>query len=147
MFLLCSSALFAGQQPDYMGPFLQAQRDLTQILNSVRQDSIEQEKIDVERERLQLEARPANLSYREVHANEAAWRVNLDVKEAIEACHKAHNDCAKLDPLMLVISKTLHPDWTQMTMGEYVECLYAIAKNATFAQQAREMVSGTSHQR
>lgn len=134
----------------YTRPLFEAQHDMTEALMGAARNRIEQEKVDIERERLRFEERqaeaamrqtaPENLSYRDAHPQEAAWRLSQDVKDAIRTCRERHADCERLDGMMNIISKAVRPDWTQLTMTEYVECLYAIAKNAVFAEQARAMV-------
>jgi hypothetical protein len=132
------------QRPDYMAPVNQAAHDLTMTLNSLRRERIEQQRVNIERERLTFDEHQAStrgpsetLSYHAVHGNEAEWRINQDEKDAFNGCRALHDDCAKLDGLMRIVSKAIRPDWTQMTMNEYVECLYVIVKNAGFAEQAR----------
>lgn len=134
--------------PDYMGPVNQAMQNATQAMMAGRLASIEQQRVDLERERVSFEERQAELarqqdgaSYRDAHTSEATWRINQDVKDAMAACRQAHDDCEKMQGLMLVISKAIRPDWTQLTMAEYIECLYAIARNATFGAQARAMLA------
>jgi hypothetical protein len=94
-------------------------------------------------ERQEFEARQqpgAPLTYAAAHPTEAAWRVSQDVKDAIAACRALHDDCEKLDGMMKIIGGALKPDWKQLTMREYVECLYAVAKTAYFGEKARAML-------
>jgi hypothetical protein len=73
-------------------------------------------------------------------AGEAAWEALLTgdgIKEALVLEQMAHEDFQTLVPLMQIIGGVLRPDWTKMTTAEYLECLYVIAKYASFANQAR----------
>lgn len=105
------------------------------MLNEIKRHNLAEEEIE------RAELRDRNLDYRQVHANEAQWRINQDVKDRIQTCHRTHADCEQLEGMMQIVARALRPDWTQLTMTEYVECLYAIARNAGFAEQARQMLA------
>ena len=134
----------------YTQPVFDSIRQSTEVAQHLREMAIEEQQLAEQRrhdaaeealERRALESGSVeNLSYRGVHSNEAQWRLNQDVKDAIAACRNAHDDCEKLDGMMQVVSKALRPDWTQLSMKEYVECLYSVAKNAGFAEEARNTV-------
>lgn len=130
-----------------MRPFFQVLHDSVVVSGQAADRNLQQQKLNLERERLTFDERqarqqraPDELSYREVHANEAEWRITQDEKDAFNGCRALHDDCEKLEVLMHVVAKTLRPDWTQMTMREYVECLYVVVKNADFAEQARRAI-------
>ncbi|MGA8025875.1 MAG: hypothetical protein WB992_01935 [Bryobacteraceae bacterium] len=134
----------------YTQPFFDSLHDGTVIAGQLRQAAMDQQVLNETRrhnlaeEQLVRRADTEDRSdYRGMHSREAEWRVNQEVKDAMAACHAAHDDCAKLDGMMLIISKALRPDWTQLSMNEYVESLYVVAKNASFAQQARTMIMTT----
>lgn len=146
---LSQAPIYMAPTPDYLGPIYRALATNAQLgferqkLNT--QAAMEQQKINLARERLRLEEREAglqppswDLSYREVHPNESALQIKRDVSNAIKACRHAHSDCKKLEGAMNVISPSLHPDWTRTSMTEYVECLYVIARYATFAEPVRQ---------
>lgn len=132
----------------YTQPFYDSLNQSVQVAQRMREMALGQQQLDEQHRHNLAEEQLQRLSvtdqtsdYRAAHSNEAAWRINQDVKDAINACHAVHEDCEKLDGMMNVISKAVRPDWTQISMAEYVECLYAIAKNATFGEQARAMLS------
>lgn len=138
-----AASLVAQQTPyqAYMDPVNQATNQLNATLLHLREFQIQKQIADEQhRHNLAEEAMEQRSldSYRELHSNEAGWRQNQDVKDAIRACRETHADCAQLAGMMQVVSKALQPDWTQLTMAEYVECLYSVAKNASFAQRARD---------
>ncbi len=133
------------QRPDYLGAFYQTLRDGVTAAQNGAQLAIQQQSLDLQRERLRFEERQAQQlsppSYHDAHPNEAAWRINQDVKDAIAACRALHEDCAKLQGMMDIIAGAVQPDWKRLTMAEYVECLYVIAKHATFGEKARELLA------
>ena len=61
-----------------------------------------------------------------------------DIQQALLIANMAHPDFNTLAPGMQIIARALRPDWSKMTTDEYLECLYVIAKNASFAAQFRE---------
>jgi hypothetical protein len=67
-----------------------------------------------------------------------------DMKQALLMANMAHPDFAALTPIMQIIALSLSPDWSKISTSEYLECLYVIAKNASFAAQSREKLLGQS---
>jgi hypothetical protein len=63
---------------------------------------------------------------------------NGDITQALLLARMGHNDFDALVPSMQIIAEGIRPDWSKLTMGEYLECLYVIAKNASFAVQLRD---------
>lgn len=127
-------------------PYFDSLKQSVEVAEHLRQATLQQQAIDEDKrhnlaeEQLKRQVLNDHVSdYGTAHANEAQWRINQDVRDAIAACHQSHDDCERLDGIMQIISKAFRPDWTQITMQEYIECLYTIAKNAKFAQQARDI--------
>lgn len=105
---------------------------------------LQQQRLNLERERLEWEKQKEAdrlPSYREVHTQEADWRINQDEIDAYKAARAAHPDLDALRPIMDVIAQALRPDWRRITMKEYVESLYAIAKGANFAEPVRQKIA------
>ena len=61
-----------------------------------------------------------------------------DMQQALLMANMAHSDFAALTPAMQIISVGFQPVWSKITMAEYLESLYVIAKNASFAAQLRD---------
>jgi 1-deoxy-D-xylulose 5-phosphate reductoisomerase len=72
----------------------------------------------------------------------AGFNATGQLLDAINAARQAHADFDSLQPIMRVLADALHPDWSRMTMPEYIECLYAVAKTATFTETARQKIAG-----
>ena len=66
--------------------------------------------------------------YADLRSDVAKWRVNQDVSDAFTAARKAHSDFDALLPIMRVLAESLRPDWTRLTMADYIESLYAVAQ-------------------
>ena len=58
-----------------------------------------------------------------------------EIKGALLLAHMAHSDFDIFIPSMQIIAQALRPDWSKIRMTEYLECLYVIAKHASFAPQ------------
>ena len=136
------------QRPDYMGPFFQSLSDSVDVATHVRDSELANRALELRRDEARLQedqarrqAHPEMLTYREVHPDKAEWQINQDYKDAVNTCRALHDDCLKLDGMMNVIAGVLRPDWTKLTLTEYVECLYAVAKTASFGEQARAALS------
>jgi hypothetical protein len=56
-----------------------------------------------------------------------------DIKEALLLAHMAHSDFDTFVPYMQIIAAALRPNWLKIRMTEYLECLYVIAKHASFS--------------
>jgi hypothetical protein len=114
---------------------------------------LRQQEINLARERFEWEKEQAKQSvrlqdrvldqsfgYRDAKPQVAEWRVNQDVIDAFNAGRKAHPDFDQLQPVMRAVADAVRPDWSHVTMSQYVEALYAIAKTANFAGAARQKV-------
>jgi hypothetical protein len=70
--------------------------------------------------------------------NSIGAQPNGDITQALLSVRMAHDDFEALVPSMQIIAAGIRPDWSKLTMGEYLECLYVIAKHASFAVQLRD---------
>jgi hypothetical protein len=108
--------------------------------------NLERRRLDREQEdgrrsaRLQDRMLDSNFGYRDARPRVADWRINQDVLDAFTAARKAHPDFDRLQPIMRVVAEAMRPDWSYVTMPEYIECLYAIAKTANFVEPARQKI-------
>jgi hypothetical protein len=136
--------------PDYMKGLNDSMRDGIAVAEHARQAEIQQGWLDLarqqQRQQREMDQRSAqlrdrvldqNFGYRESRSGVADWKLNKEVMDAFAAARLAHPDFDALLPTMRIIADALQPRWAAITMTEYVECLYAVAKNATFAAQAR----------
>jgi len=67
-----------------------------------------------------------------------------DMRQALLMANMAHPDFATLTPIMQIVGASLQPDWSKISTSEYLECLYVIAKNASFAAAFRDKLLGQS---
>lgn len=67
--------------------------------------------------------------------NTPAVQPDGEIKGALLLAHMAHSDFDIFIPSMQIIAQALRPDWSKIRMTEYLECLYVIAKHASFAPQ------------
>lgn len=138
---------FAGMMADQMN-------QATTSFLAGAQIGLERQRLDLERQRFEWEKEQAresarlkdrvldpNFHYRDVRPQEAEWRVNQDVMDAFNRARREHPDFDALQPIMRVVAEALRPDWTRVTMTEYIECLYAIAKAADFAEPVRKKLA------
>ncbi|HEX4807566.1 MAG TPA: hypothetical protein VH325_01470 [Bryobacteraceae bacterium] len=142
--LLIAAACVAQNQ--YMQAGLDAEHDLTVALLRVREAQLRPVVTDGQAQEQKI--RPAaelqklivsgGFGYAEVFSDQADSQINRVARDAVRIVRAAHPaDFDQLAPSMMIIAGAMKPDWLQITMTEYVEALYAIAKNATFAQSAR----------
>jgi hypothetical protein len=54
------------------------------------------------------------------------------LQDAIKAARAKHADWDALEPIMDSVAKTLHADFSKISVAEYVECLYCISRYADF---------------
>jgi hypothetical protein len=136
-----ASPIFAQNQ--YTDPFFQTLHDGTVAVQHAQELALQQRIFDEQKRHNLVEEAiqrgELHDGYREAHSGQALWRTNQDIKEAFAACRQAHNDCNKLGWVMKIVSESLPPDWNRITAKEYVECLDAVAKTATFAEEARQV--------
>jgi hypothetical protein len=117
---------------------------------------LRQQELDLARQRFEWEKEQAkqsarlqdrvldqNLGYREAKPQVAEWRINQDVLDAFKAARKAHPDFDQLQPVMRVVADAVRPDWRHVTMPQYIEALYAIAKTTNFGEPARREIPDT----
>lgn len=129
--------------------------DTSQAISQGAQIGLRQQEIDLQRRRFEWEKEQARQSarlqdrvldptfgYRDARPALADWRINQDVMDAFAVARKAHPDFDALQPIMRTIADAMRPDWSRVTMPEYVECLYAIAKTADFAEPVRQRILG-----
>jgi hypothetical protein len=136
------------QQESHQFDFLKAlepqQRTADAIYRS-QQLAIERGYLDLAREReqrlaweqkesarLQERVLDTNFGYTDFRRGVANWRLNQDVKDAFAFGRKQHADFDELLPAMRIVSDGVRPNWGKITMSEYMECLYSIAKTARF---------------
>jgi len=113
-----------------------------------------QQVIDLERERFEWEKKQARQSsllrdrvldpsfgYRDARHEMADWRINQDVIDAFKSARTVHPDFDALQPIMRIVAEAVRPNWQLVTMSEYIECLYAIAKHAGFTEPARQKLA------
>ncbi len=68
----------------------------------------------------------------------ATDQATFNVLAAIDTVRQAHpEDFCHLLPAMEFMSAIFRPDWSKITVPEFVECLYSIVKHANFAVAAR----------
>ena len=60
--------------------------------------------------------------------------------EAMLAARSKYPGYEVLEPVMLYIAQAIVPNWSRITVAEFWECLYVIAKTSDFAAGAREQV-------
>lgn len=139
------------ETPNCMAPYFDALKQGTEAIRQSQQLAVERGWLDLARERdrrlrdmeqqskrLQDRVLDQNFGYQEFRAGAANWNINQEVVSAFAAGRKAHPDFDLLLPAMRIIADGLQPRWGSVSMGEYVECLYVVAKNAAFAAGARE---------
>jgi hypothetical protein len=142
-------------QNQYLQPVPDAEHDLTVALLRMHTSQVQQDAIDKQQrlnasadQQPQEKVRPAvelqklivsdSFGYAEVFSGQPDAEINQTARNAIRLVRAAHpGDFDRLAPSMKIIAGAMKPDWQQVTMAEYVEALYAVAKNATFAQSAR----------
>ena len=112
-----------------------------------------QQEIDLERQRFEWDKDQArrsarlqdrvldpNFGYRDARPALADWRINQDVLDAFKVARAAHQDFDALQPIMRTVAEAVRPDWSHVTMPQYIEILYAIAKTADFVEPARQKI-------
>jgi hypothetical protein len=155
LYLVCGSCALAAQDP---WGFLRALEPFSQtpaIIQRRQELGIQQGWLDLARDRerrlaeLERESRrlqdrvlDQNFGYTDFRTGVANWRLNQDVIDAFAVGRRNHDDFDALVPIMRIIADGLRPQWGNVTMTEYVECLYSVAKNASFAAQARASIEG-----
>ena len=125
-------------------------KQATEVSGQLRQAEFQQGWLDLARlqqrqlreeeersRRLQERVLDQNMGYRDFRAGIAAWKVDQETMDAFTPARNAHPDFDALLPVMRIASDSLRSQWASITMTEYVECLYAGAKNAGFAAPAR----------
>lgn len=138
--VLIAAACLAQNQ--YMEAGLDAEHDLTVALLHIREDKFQQPVSDAQQIKpaaeLQTLIASDSFGYAEVFSGQPDAQINKIARDAVRIVRAAHRaDFDQLAPSMRIIAGAMKPDWAQITMTEYVEALYAVAKNATFAQSAR----------
>jgi hypothetical protein len=63
-----------------------------------------------------------------------------DMKQALLMAHMAHDDFDTFVPVMQIVADAVRPNWSKLTMSEYLECLYVIVKHASFSPGSRGFV-------
>ncbi|MBZ5623732.1 MAG: hypothetical protein LAQ69_34285 [Acidobacteriia bacterium] len=140
-------------QSNLQRTFMETNRQMIESAYRARQLQIQQGYLDLARQEAEeaLRAREQSaalenrvlddeLGYKEFRRASASWKVNQDVMDAFAAGRLAHPDFDALLPAMRIIADSLRPQWSKVTMAEYVECLYVIAKNASFAAPVRTVL-------
>jgi hypothetical protein len=100
--------LFRQTQNRYLQPYFDALRDGVKSAQVSRALDIEQRRVEEERrhnlaeEAIQRDE--IRTRYCEIHANEADWRINQEIKDAFTACRAAHQDCDQLGWIMKIIA-------------------------------------------
>ena len=61
-----------------------------------------------------------------------------EVAEAIVAARQLYTDFDLLEPVMETVGRALLPDWSRITVSEYVECLFVVARHSAFMRDVRE---------
>jgi hypothetical protein len=154
----------AAQEPVYTHPDTTPGMQWTQLMGQIGNQISDallqgtlagqrQQEIDLERQRFDSEEEQArqsellrdrvldpNFRYRDARLGIADWRINQDVLDAFSAARKAHGDFNELQPIMRILAEDVRPDWSHVTMPEYIECLYAIAKTANFVEPERQKI-------
>jgi hypothetical protein len=143
-------------QPSPLGVFLDSTRQATETAQHIRELQIQQGYLDLARRQAeelrqqreasaQLESRVLadDMGYRRARNETQAAQ---EVRDAFLSARMAHDDFDALLPAMRIIAGSLRPQWSAITMTEYVECLYVITKNANFAAPVRDSLLA-SHQK
>jgi len=139
--------------------FLDTTRDTTLAIGRARELQIQQGYLDLARQqaedarrareqsaRLQDRVLDDEFGFRAARREWATWKINQDVMDAFAHGRAAHPDFDALLPAMRIVADSLRPEWSRITMSEYVECLYVIARNASFASGARAALLKTDAQ-
>ena len=74
------------------------------------------------------------------HGKDILGQPRDDIKQALLIAHMAHDDFDTFAPVMQIVAEALRPDWSKLTMSEYLECLYVIVKHASFSPGSHGLI-------